>query len=140
MGGKWASIPLENSDAWIHYLTVSNKWLDHYFLFKTITDTAQPIGQSWGLHRKGRCLISLYCFSRNVETSRDISVSFSSIKGEKPHQNFLRGEKVAPDSEPPSLKDVDLLYNFLDRRFIGMPSMASQIFLINKYSLAIINR
>ncbi|XP_008460857.1 psbP domain-containing protein 2, chloroplastic isoform X1 [Cucumis melo] len=79
-------------------------------------DTAQPIGQSWGLHRKGRCLISLYCFSRNVETSRDISVSFSSIKGEKPHQNFLRGEKVAPDSEPPSLKDVDLLYNFLDRR------------------------
>ncbi|XP_011649436.1 psbP domain-containing protein 2, chloroplastic isoform X2 [Cucumis sativus] len=79
-------------------------------------NTAQPIGQSWRLHRKGRCLISLYCSSRNVQTSRNISVSFSSINGEKTHQNFLRDEKVAPDSEPPSLKDVDFLYNFLDLR------------------------
>ncbi|KGN62218.1 NAD-dependent protein deacylase SRT2 isoform X2 [Cucumis sativus] len=78
-------------------------------------DIVQYRGQSCRLLRKGRLLISLFCSSRNIQASRKISISSSSINEEKPHQNFTRDKQLVPDSDPPSMKDVDLLYNFLDR-------------------------
>lgn len=82
-------------------------------------DIGQSSCGSWHLVRRGRRLISLRHSVKFVQTSCRISVPGISPKIEQkaPH-NILRDKKAVPDADPPSVKDVNLLYQFFDQRLI----------------------
>ncbi|EXC20592.1 NAD-dependent ADP-ribosyltransferase sirtuin-4 [Morus notabilis] len=78
--------------------------------------SSSSIGSNWNVLIAGRRVIPpLQGFLRSVQTLCRISVPGNSFQqGENVASDFLSQKKIIPDAEPPSLRDVELLYQFFD--------------------------
>ncbi|XP_045823149.1 NAD-dependent protein deacylase SRT2 isoform X1 [Trifolium pratense] len=81
-----------------------------------ITDISRPRTQNWNLATRGGSLVSFKGCARFVQTSCRISAPGTvPINHEKLQSNVSRDRKVVPDADPPSTKDVGLLYQFFEQ-------------------------
>nr|XP_007137772.1 hypothetical protein PHAVU_009G154300g [Phaseolus vulgaris]ESW09766.1 hypothetical protein PHAVU_009G154300g [Phaseolus vulgaris] len=82
---------------------------------RLITDIVKPMGGNWHLARRGQILVS-FKGVRLVHTTCRISVPRTFPRNEeKTFSNISRDKKTVPEADPPSIKDVHLLYEFLDQ-------------------------
>ncbi|XP_021900465.1 NAD-dependent protein deacylase SRT2 isoform X2 [Carica papaya] len=76
----------------------------------------RPYGKGWILESRGRRVLWFKSCIRSVQTSCRISMPGTSLGNEvKVPSKFLRGKNVIPDSDPPSIDNVNSLYQFFDR-------------------------
>ncbi|PNX77234.1 NAD-dependent protein deacetylase SRT2, partial [Trifolium pratense] len=79
-------------------------------------DISRPRTQNWNLATRGGSLVSFKGCARFVQTSCRISAPGTvPINHEKLQSNVSRDRKVVPDADPPSTKDVGLLYQFFEQ-------------------------
>jgi len=75
---------------------------------------------NWHLARRGQRLVS-FKGVRLVHTTCRISVPRTFPRNEeKAFSNISRDKKTVPEADPPSIKDVHLLYEFFDQRLIRL--------------------
>ncbi|GMN28361.1 hypothetical protein TIFTF001_002024 [Ficus carica] len=75
-----------------------------------------PIGRNWNALIGRRRVTPFQGFLKAVQTSCRISIpGNSSRREENVALNSLRQKKLVPDAEPPSHRDVELLYQFFDQ-------------------------
>ncbi|XP_077231779.1 NAD-dependent protein deacylase SRT2-like isoform X1 [Tasmannia lanceolata] len=67
------------------------------------------------LYNKSRGGLSFHFSVRHVRTTCKYSTPGATLKHQdKASLDVLRDKKIVPDSDPPSIKDVNLLYQFID--------------------------
>ncbi|XP_042975716.1 NAD-dependent protein deacylase SRT2 isoform X2 [Carya illinoinensis] len=81
-----------------------------------MTGVVQSRSKKWQSPSGGRRVILFQCPVKSVQTSCRVSIPVTSPgREEKMSTNFLRDKKLVPDSDPPSINDVKLLYQFFDQ-------------------------
>lgn len=94
------------------------------------------IGRNWNALIGRRRVTPFQGFLKAVQTSCRISIpGNSSRREEKVALNSLRQKKLVPDAEPPSHRDVELLYQFFDQRSLSdISHLTYVVFVVISYT------
>ncbi|KAL3528219.1 hypothetical protein ACH5RR_012875 [Cinchona calisaya] len=80
-----------------------------------LTDTIQSTSKNCkSLGRMGR-VIPFQGFTKHMQTASRISFPRATLERKETTSSNLRNKKSIPDSDPPSVQDVNLLYEFFER-------------------------
>lgn len=89
-------------------------WLSLICLF--VADNRQSISRNIGTFWRPR-FISSQGSLRLVQTKYRITPTGASMENKEVPADFLRDKKMVPSADPPKVEDINILYQFFDRRY-----------------------